>query len=193
MNKKYKKYSDKELLKLIHNEDKKIADAAFVQIYDRYALRINAYCYTILGDREQAEDVLQETFIRLYQYADPEFQSGTIIGYLIRIARNLCLNIKRSNREFFSIEDYDFPINNEIDYDNKELSELVLMAMDLLDFKSKEILTMRVFNEIPYSEIAQIFNITEARARYIVFKTKEKIKKILAPYFDDVPKLMIKK
>lgn len=192
MIKKFKKYSDKELLKLIHSSDKKISDAAFVEIYDRYALRLNAYCFTILNDRELAEDVLQETFIRLYQFADPNFEGGSVIGYLVRIARNLCLNIKRTQKEFISIDDYVLKQTSEINYENKELSDLVMMSLDLLDQKSKEILTMRIFNEIPYSEISQIFNITEARARYIVFKAKMKIKNILAPYFEDVPKTKIK-
>ncbi len=192
MKKNFKKYSDKELLKLIRSSDKRESDAAFVELYDRYALRLNAYCFTILNDRELAEDVLQETFIRLYQYADPSFEGGSIIGYLIRVARNLCLNIKRTKKDFISLDDYDLSQTYEINYENKELSDLVMISLDLLDEKSKEILTMRIFNDMPYSEISQIFNITEARARYIVFRSKMKIRNILAPYFENVPKTKIK-
>lgn len=187
MNNRYTSYSDNELVKLIRGDDKKSSDAAFIELYDRYAIKVNAYCRSILNNREQAEDVFQETFIRFYQNADSNHIGGSVVGYLIKIARNLCLNQKRDRKNNISIDELDLPVNDSNAYEEKELSELLMMSLELLDNEMKDVLVMRVFNDLPYEEIASIMNITEARARYIVFKAKGKIKDILTPYFKDVP------
>ncbi len=181
----YSKYSDKQLVKLLKG-DKKEAEAAFTELFDRYSLRVNAYCLTIVGDKEKAEDIFQETFIKFYQNARSDFKEGSVIGFLITIARNLSLNAKRNEKSTIPIEDFDIKFNDDDSYENKELSELVMMAMDLLPEKNKEALVLRYFNDLRYKEIADILNITPARARYLVFNAKQKIKEILLPYLKDV-------
>jgi len=184
---KYFNFGDRELIGIIKGSDKKSSDEAFMEIYDRYALKVNAYCRSILNDRELAEDILQETFIKFYQNVKPDFKEGTVIGYLIRISRNLCLNYKRDNKQTVSIDDFEFPVYDKNTYEEKELNDLLMISLDLLDSETKDVLVMRVFNDLPYEEIAEIMNITETRARYIVFKAKSKLKNILMPYFRDVP------
>ncbi len=180
-----KTYSDKQLVALMQ-ESRKSSDAAFTEIYDRYGLRINAYIRTIVNDYEQAEDIFQETFLKFYQYARSDFKGGSIIGFLITIARNLCLNAKRDKKHTVPIEEFNFVFQDAVKYEDKEMAELVIMAMDLIGENHKEAMTLRYFNGLRYAEIAEILEITNARARYLVFSGKQKIKDVLHPYLKEL-------
>ena len=70
--------------------------AAFELLYDRYASRVLGISIKIIGDQAQAEDILQETFWRVWQSA-ASFQSqlGPFAGWLFRIARNLAIDAYR--------------------------------------------------------------------------------------------------
>ena len=61
------KMIDEELVRLIKT-DKKSAEEVFTELYNRYSLRVYAYCRRFLGDRLEAEDAFQETFITFHQY-----------------------------------------------------------------------------------------------------------------------------
>jgi RNA polymerase sigma factor (sigma-70 family) len=185
MRHKYATYKDSELVVLLKNGTKEESEAAFTEIYDRYGLRINAYCRSILGDRDQAEDIFQETFLRFYQKVRADYKSGSVIGFLITISRNLCLNAKRNAKPTIPIEEFEFVGQEDNVYEQKELSNLMMMALDLIDPMYKEAIVMRAFNDMRYKEIAEILDITEARARYLVYNGKQKIKTVLTPYLKD--------
>ncbi len=187
MKRKLSKYSDEDLLILLRGSRKE-SEEAFTEIYDRYAIKVNAYCRTIIGNKDEAEDIFQETFIRFYQNVKIEHPKSTIIGYLIKIARNLCLNFKRDKKQAVSIDNLDFSIPADISFEDKELNDLILVAIDLLDSETKEVITLRVFNDMSYNEIAETIGITSARARYLVYNGKQKIKQILDPYIKDIYK-----
>lgn len=185
MNRKYSKYNDKQLVELLNGSPEE-SEGAFTEIYDRYGLRLNAYCFSILHDRQKAEDVFQETFLRFYQNVKSNVSGGSIIGFLITIARNLCLNVKRDTKPTTSIEDFDLPGELNNSYEDKEMSELLVMALDLMEDEIKEALVLRFFDGLRYEEIAKIMKITAARARYLTFTGKKKLKSVLSPYMKDV-------
>jgi RNA polymerase sigma-70 factor (ECF subfamily) len=187
MKKNFSTYTDKELVKLIKG-DKPESDYAFAEIYDRFGLRINAYIRTITGNKQIAEDIFQETFIRFFQKVRSDFERGSLIGFLITIARNLCLNAKRDRIHSISLDDIELPDLNNNSIETKEFSELLAMSLDLLDNEYREPIVLRYFDELRYDEIASIMGITAARARYLVFTGKQKLKHILNPYFEEINK-----
>ncbi len=70
--------------------------AALEALYDRYASKVLGISLWIMGDQAQAEDVLQETFWRVWQNAATyEAQRGSFTGWLFRIARNLAIDAYR--------------------------------------------------------------------------------------------------
>ena len=187
MGKNYSKYNDSELIVLLKG-DKPESDLAFAEIYDRYGLKVNAYIRTILGDKETSEDLFQETFIRFYQNVKTDYSQGSIIGFLIRIARNLCLNAKRDRKPAISIDKIELPTFDTFAIENREFAELIAMALDVLDNEFREPIVLRFFDDLPYDEISKILNITSARARYLVFTGKQKLKEYLNPYFEEINK-----
>lgn len=184
MKNEFNKYSDNELILLIR-ENSKSAQSAFVELYDRYSSRVYAYCRKVMPTREGAEDLYQETFFRFYNKITTDYEIVNIIGYLITIARNLCLNYQRDKKSFVSVEDIS-PIDeykslSEVGEDNQieEQSQMVLMALDLLEPNEKEILLMKYYANMNYNEIAEVTGQSANSMRVKIHRAKEKIRGLL--------------
>jgi len=181
---KFSKYSDEKLVSLL-KKDKQTAEKAFQEIYNRYSSLVHAYCFRVFNDSEQAEDVFQETFLKFYEKVDVNNKLTNVPGFLITIARNLCLNIKRDKQAMVSIDNIQFPVDNQINYENRELLDLIKYAMELLDFEYREAFVLREYDGLPYTEIAEITGTTLTNAKSRVFRAKQKIKDILQPYLQE--------
>ncbi|MDX1420008.1 MAG: sigma-70 family RNA polymerase sigma factor, partial [Rubricoccaceae bacterium] len=73
---------------------------AFVALYNRHKGAVYAFCAKMLLDREAAEDVMQEAFVRVYENRQRLLSTGSFKAYLFTIARNQCLNtLRRAGRE----------------------------------------------------------------------------------------------
>ena len=91
MDRKHDFMSDHELMLAVRDSDVE----GFAALFDRYAKRLQWF-FSVLGrDEHLAEDLTQETFLRVWRVRDSYAPSGTVEGYLLRIARNLWLNWKR--------------------------------------------------------------------------------------------------
>lgn len=180
----FSKYSDLELA-FVMSEKGKNSDSAFMEFYKRYATGLNAYCAKILNDRVIADDVFQDTFIKFYETVNPK-QYSNVSGYLIKIARNLCLNHKRNRKNKVDITEMEFLSYDLQNYENVQLVEFVNTAVDLLDEEYKEALVLREYNGLEYDEIAKIMNISEINAKTRVCRAKKKVKDLLKPYLKEI-------
>ncbi|MFA7626327.1 MAG: sigma factor, partial [Candidatus Kapaibacterium sp.] len=124
MKENFETYSDSELVELL-KRDKSTSSAAFKVLYDRYSSIVHAYCCKVLGYGENAEDVFQETFIKFYNNCNKETVKFNIQGYLLTIARNLCLNVKRDRKVTVSTDYLDMYYADEQPYEQKELLDLI--------------------------------------------------------------------
>lgn len=183
---KFSKYTDEKLVSMLH-KDKSIAEKAFQEIYNRYSTLVHAYCFRVFNDSQQAEDVFQETFLKFYENVNVNSKVTNVPGFLITIARNICLNLKRDNPIMVSLDNIHFPfsVDNQTNYENKELLDLIKYALELLDFEYREAFVLREYDGLPYTEIAEITGTTLTNAKSRVFRAKQKIKDILQPYLKE--------
>lgn len=87
--------SDESLIARVARGDR----TALETLYDRHAPIVLGICIKITGERATAEDVLQETFWRVWQNASTyQSQRGSFTGWLFRIARNLAIDVYRRDR-----------------------------------------------------------------------------------------------
>lgn len=110
--------SDIELYAALKN-GKSVSEPAFAELYARYSPRIFAYCRRILGNRESAQDAFQETFIRFFNSAQQNREMTNVPAYLLRIARNICLNMQRNNHRTTNLEDYHLPFTEEYSHEKR--------------------------------------------------------------------------
>ncbi len=180
-------YNDREIIEMLISDDKNKSDFAFRDIYNKYSVQIYSYCNKILKDRMKADDVFQETFINFYQNVKQEkINNGSVIGYLIKIARNKCLNVKRDLKHNVNTEDYKWITADEFNYYKQDKDKIIKSAIEKLEIKYKEPFILRVYEGLEYIEIAEICEISEENARKRVFRAKQKIKEFLNPFIDEL-------
>ncbi|MCX7879159.1 MAG: RNA polymerase sigma factor [Ignavibacteria bacterium] len=187
MNNDLEKYSDYELFKLLSNGRE--SEYVFKEIYRRYSGRVYTYCRKFLGNREDAMDVFQDTFIKFYESSKQEREMTNLPAFLLRIARNLCLNSLRLRKNSVELKDYMKIENaNEI-REQTELLNLIQNALTNLPTELREIFILREYQGMSYQEIAEFLGISMSNVKIRIFRAKEKLREILQPYISELSKL----
>jgi RNA polymerase sigma factor (sigma-70 family) len=138
MRQNFSTYTDEKLVFLLRSDKREESEIAFTEVYNRYSSKVHAYCLRVLNNNEQAEDIFQEVFIRFFQKIKSNYPETNVPGYLIKIARNLCLNYKRDKVNTISIQENDVFFEPGKSFENSELLDLITTALELLDFEYKE-------------------------------------------------------
>lgn len=177
----FTRFNDFELYKFLCKESQK-KEGAFKEIYARYSTKIYAYCRRVVGDRSKADDLFQDTFLRLLNSINEEREMTNLLGYMIKIARNQCLKYKTQQIvNFVSIDD--FEIKTETDeIEQAELSSLISMALELLQDEYREALILQAYNGMSYAEIGEVLEVPVTTVRNWVVRAKQRLKEILTPY-----------
>ena len=140
----------------------------------RLALRITF-------DRAEAEDVVQETLIRVWNKRDEWSQFGSIEAYCLTVARNMAID--RSERkdsrtvellpEMEQVSDASSPYEKLV---NKERMALIHRLMSKLPEKQRLIMQLRDVEGKSYKEIAAVLNLTEEQVKVNLFRARQKVK-----------------
>ncbi len=188
MKRKYSQHTDLELFNTL-KENTHVSELAFGELYARYNQRIYAYCLRVTGNPDEARDIFQDTFLKFYKSAKSDRQVSNVPGYLLTIARNLCLNFKRDRKDTVAFEDYHKSYRNDGSYEKKEYLELIRTALELLDKDHREAFILREYQGMSYAEISDVTGVSVSALKNRVWRAKEKIKKILSRYVAEVSKL----
>lgn len=182
----FDEYSDAELFYMLC-DDKRTAEGAFSELFKRHSPRIYAYCKRFIGNLEEAEDLFQETFIRFHQSASKDRVMTNVPAFLLKIARNLCVNFKKREKQSVSYEDYMVPdYGTESGSEQSELLDLIKDALETLPDEYKEPFILREYHGLTYKEIAEITEMPLSNVKERIHRAKQKIKDILAPYMQEL-------
>jgi len=136
--------------------------AAFGMLFDEYKNLVYKTAFLLLDDAYEAEDALQEVFLKVY-HALGTYQSsrGAFTTWLHRITVNHCLNRKRkSNPVAGSLEIVDGASPKSLAMEDRLAEEQVLQAaLNRLSSKLRPVVVLRYFHELSYAEIAQVLEI----------------------------------
>jgi RNA polymerase sigma-70 factor (ECF subfamily) len=143
--------------------------AALRTLIERYWANLVAYARTLLGDSDEAEDVAQDAFVRVWRHRTVWIASGSVSGYLYRITRNLAFNRDRDNRarrrrsagEAMSALRIQRPPTPDDELATTMAFGEVEAAIDHLPPRRREIFVLSRFHSLTYSEIAQTMGISE--------------------------------
>lgn len=174
------KYNDLEICALMLSENTEIRKQAFDVIYDRYASVVYTFCLRFLQDKESAKDILQETFIKFFDYIqvkkDPIENIG---GFLLKIARNECIN-SRPRKKITKVDYNNIEIEyNDNTYEQKQNREILLRALDSLPAKYRELLILKEFLNYTYNEIADITDQSRNNVGIMIHRAKQMLKEIV--------------
>lgn len=172
---------DKELCEALRKSGES-REHAFAELYRRYASRIYQYARRILNRDMEAEDILQETFIKFLAILEKGAEIENVPAYLLRIARNLSFRSESRKQVTVPIEDY-HAIFNEVPLEAEETSKVLQMSLDLLPKEQREALVLQVYGGLSYNEIAEVMGVPMTTVRNWIVRAKDKMRKIIAPYF----------
>jgi RNA polymerase sigma-70 factor, ECF subfamily len=163
---------------------------AFMTIIETYQRKVFAMAFSVLRDREDALDIVQETFLRFYRKADLYREGRSFQGWLLRIAKNLCVDHYRKNtrrrRELESSKSLD-EIQVAADPDPvvsgaSEMRDATSRCIDRLAGRQRLVFVLRHVDELQFNEISEAMNISLGTAKSLHFKAVRNLRKWLTPY-----------
>lgn len=138
---------------------------SFVYLYDRYVEKIYKFLYFRTFDQELAEDITSQVFLKcMNKISTFNDSKGTFQAWLYQIARNLLIDEYRKQKPTENIDaHFDLADNTNLESEtNQTLSNEALRKLLMtLPTESQELVTMRLWDEMPYAEIAVITGKTE--------------------------------
>ena len=154
---------------------------AMMELYDRYARAMYNTCLRLLNDDADAEDAMQESFMKAFERLE-QFNGQVAFGaWLKKIVVHHCLDrIKKMEIEWISTEDTLLQPVAEEEGDRGEFNiDHVYKAMEKLPGGYKTILSLYLLEGYDHEEIAQILNIDAGTSRSQYARAKNKLKSIL--------------
>ncbi len=187
MSKSFKSYSDQELIQHFAAYEQWVIR----ELISRYQSKIYTSIYIMVKDKYLAEDIYQETFIKIFttlrngKYAD----QGKFLPWAMRIAHNLCIDYFRKVKQQVKVTLQDgtdiltlFPAlqENAEQKTIREQSDYILQRLvDDLPQEQKEVILMRIYGDMSFKEIARVtgvsINTALGRMRYGLMNLKKTI------------------
>ncbi len=183
--------ADAQLMLRLKNGDQE----AFREIVERNKMSVLNLCLRFTGNKNDADDLAQEVFIRVYQAASTYEIKAAFTTWLYRVTVNLCLNYQRRKKilPFFSlnhsrdsnshpedrIPELSTQEQPDTELEKKELQFLVQKAIQSLPENQKTVVILHRYHNLSYQEIADILNTTVSAVESRLHRAKENLKKKL--------------
>ena len=164
---------------------KQFTNEEFDILINKYYDMLFSIAYKYTRDTFCSEDVVQETFLKLYR-AHKDFENDEHIkNWLIRVTINQCINISKRNKKNV-IVDQEYFNNLPEALESSEKNEEIWPYVCKLKESYKSIIVLYYYEEFSLKEIASILKITEANAAMRLDRAREKLKQIIIKEKDNV-------
>jgi RNA polymerase sigma-70 factor, ECF subfamily len=168
-------------------------DEAFRLIFERYSRPIISFIYDMVGQRELAEDLTQETFVRAYRNLNALQDDTKLSMWLFGIARNVAretLRTRYRENQKVGIDD-DRVVEMSDDSPtpaglllNKELNNVIQEALGTLDEDKRLVFTLKVFQHWSYEEIAKLTGSSIPKLKTDLHRAKAEMRRHIRPYLE---------
>lgn len=151
------------------------------KLYQLYSKAMYNVCMRIMNNREDAEDMLQESFTEAFIKLDTFRYEATFGAWLKRIVVNRCLNyLKRRNPEISTVDDLISYDQEEVQFEDNELDvNRIQRAIAKLPDGYRVIFSLYLLEGYDHGEIAHIMGITESTSKTQLHRAKAKLKELL--------------
>lgn len=156
---------DKELLQLFAQETSR--EKAFTSIIKKYQEKLYWHIRRMVVQHEDANDVLQNMFIKVWKNLDNFRKDSQLYTWLYRIATNESLTFleQQKKRSAISLSDEDSQMGNKLKadkfFDGNKLEWKLQLAIQRLPEKQKAVFNLRYFDEMPYEEMSRVLGTSE--------------------------------
>lgn len=151
----------------------------FEEIYSQYFDDVYKYILVLCKDKEIAEDITQETFIKALKSIDGFRGQCKLKVWLCQIAKNSYFSMCRKSKNTYEIDKDIDEFSLEALLINKESAFEIHKVIHRLDEPYREVFSLRVFGELTFAEIGELFDKSESWARVTFHRTKIKLREVL--------------
>ncbi len=165
---------------------------AYEQLFDRHRVAVYRFAYQMTSRRDDAEDVVQEAFVRAYQNLHRYRDEAKFTTWLLRIVTNLCTDQARMTQRRTALEqqeaagaldwmtsgDIEDPVNN-LEADRRKVA--LRKALNALPVHHKSVIILRDIEAREYSDMAAILGCTVGGAKLRVLRARRALKERIAP------------
>lgn len=156
--------------------------AAQEALYLRFSPRMLGVCYRFARNREDAEDMMQEGFIKVFSQIHQFRNQGALEGWIRRIIVHTCINVLKKNKKFTDSVDL-FHANsiylNESNIPSILQAKQVVECIRLLPIGYKTVLNLYAIEGYSHKEIASILDIEESTSRSQYTRAKSMLEEVL--------------
>ena len=164
---------------------------AFRLIFERYSRPVISFIYDLVSNRELAEELTQETFVRAYRNLRTMRAQTKLSTWLFGIAKNVSRESLRARAHadhHLDLEDksvLDLRDRGLVPVDQllgKELNELIQRSLAALDEDKRLVFTLKVFQQCSYEEIAEITGFSIAKLKTDLHRARSEMRRRIRPY-----------
>lgn len=156
----------------------------FRQIVDRYRGKVTGLAINILGNREDAEDACQDTFINVFQNLDKFDFERSFKDWLFTILYNRCIDRVRKRNRFYNFYnkkkiEYHDNINSNPSMNPENTQPITENLLKKLSPKERTAIYLWAYEGYTSDELGDVLQCSSSTARVHIFKARKKLKKIL--------------
>ena len=180
--------SDEELLRLARRDE-----AAFDELLRRTERQVYSLAFALVQNREDAEDVTQETYLRVWQSLSSFRGECSVKTWILRVARNASLDVlrRRASHEVLPLttpgeDGEEIPLEIPDPDDTPDAAAIrsleireVRAAIAALPADAREILVLRDLQELSYAELSDLLGLPEGTVKSRLFRARAALKKLL--------------
>jgi RNA polymerase sigma-70 factor (ECF subfamily) len=188
--------SDEPLIERVRKGDQ----SAFRELFERYHRRAFAVALGVVKNPQDALDIVQDAFVKVYKHIDGFQGSSSFYTWLYRITMNLAIDHIRKNRhttEFDDRVEHSSEGANELispsvqesnprqNVDRKELSKHIQQALNSLPEYHQAVILLREVEGLSYEEMSKVLKVPKGTVMSRLFHARRKMQECLQPYLDD--------
>lgn len=176
-------YSDQELLEWL-NDPARNRDYAFNLLVTKYRVKVYHHIRRLVIDHADADDLLQNTFIKVFQNLGKFRGESSLFTWIYRIATNESLGFLRNKRRrfFLPIHDVEQELSNKLEYNipsadkiERKLQEAILKLPE----KQRIVFNLRYFDEMPYEEMSKVLDTSDGALKASYHHASKKVEALL--------------
>jgi len=175
--------SEKRLIELIKEGN----ESAFVQMYEMYSGRLFGLCLRYAKNRADAEDLLQESFVKIYKNLENFNGSGSLEGWLRRITINICINYYRKikTEKVIVTDNFIDDVINETVFSKIETEQILKLIQELPE-GYRLVFNLHVIEGYKHNEIAEMIGTSENTSKTQLLKAKKQLKEKLIKLYPNL-------
>jgi RNA polymerase sigma factor (sigma-70 family) len=177
--------------------------ASFPKIVQQHKDRVFGYSYYFLHNREDAEDVTQDVFVRLWQHWD-EIDKNKIKAWVMQVAHHRCIDFTRKRKRIH--EDSYKTVSNpkssilqfssemrdpDMQFEFSETQHLLLSALEGLPERTRSMMLMHYFQDLKFETIADILDVNINTVKVTVHRGRKMLKEVIESKYPEMAEVSI--